>query len=274
MCGITLSYAIGRGLGPTAVARFGRWLHINANDLARVERWLERSGKWMLTFGYFVPGVRHLTAIVAGSSQLPVRVFATYAYSGAALWSLSFITLGWWVGRHWESALHAVQRHILIAALALAAAAALYGLDSFSPTPTAFLLVRRTMTVSGYRHTVTTRGQGDIQDITPIVSRAVAASALSDGIATVFVVGSTAGLTTIEFEPGAVADFNRLFDELAPRDAPYAHHKRWGDDNGSSHVRAALLGPSVVVPFSDGAARARHVAADRSGGIRHARSDA
>jgi membrane protein DedA with SNARE-associated domain len=131
MCGITLSYAIGRGLGPTAVARFGRWLHVNANDLARVERWLERSGKWMLTFGYFVPGVRHLTAIVAGSSQLPVRVFATYAYSGAALWSLSFITLGWWVGRHWESALHAVQRHILIAALALAAAAALYGLVHF-----------------------------------------------------------------------------------------------------------------------------------------------
>ena len=131
MCGITLSYALGRGLGPTAVARFGRWLHVNANDLARVERWLERSGKWMLTFGYFVPGVRHLTAIVAGSSQLPVRVFATYAYSGAALWSLSFITLGWWVGRHWESALHAVQRHILIAALALAAAAALYGLVHF-----------------------------------------------------------------------------------------------------------------------------------------------
>ena len=109
------------------------------------------------------------------------------------------------------------------------------------------------MTVSGYRHTVTTRGQGDIQDITPIVARAVAASALSAGIATVFVVGSTAGLTTIEFEPGAVADFNRLFDELAPRDAPYEHHKRWGDDNGSSHVRAALLGPSIAVPFSDGA---------------------
>jgi secondary thiamine-phosphate synthase enzyme len=64
-------------------------------------------------------------------------------------------------------------------------------------------------------------------------------------------VGSTAGVTTIEFEPGAVADFNRLFETLAPRRAEYEHHLRWGDDNGSSHVRAALLGPSLSVPFID-----------------------
>ena len=75
---------------------------------------------------------------------------------------------------------------------------------------------------------------------------------MRQGIATVFVVGSTAGITTIEFEPGAVADFNRLFEELAPRDAEYQHHLRWGDDNGSSHVRAALLGPSLTVPFAEG----------------------
>jgi len=75
---------------------------------------------------------------------------------------------------------------------------------------------------------------------------------MRQGIATVFVVGSTAGITTIEFEPGAVADLNRLFEELAPRDAEYQHHLRWGDDNGSSHVRAALLGPSLTVPFAEG----------------------
>ena len=69
---------------------------------------------------------------------------------------------------------------------------------------------------------------------------------------TVFVIGSTAAVTTIEFEPGAVADFNRLLDTLAPRDADYAHHARWGDDNGSSHVRAALLGPALTVPFVNG----------------------
>jgi secondary thiamine-phosphate synthase enzyme len=58
-------------------------------------------------------------------------------------------------------------------------------------------------------------------------------------------------VTTTEYEPGAVADLNRMFENLAPRDADYRHHLRWGDDNGSSHVRAALLGPSLTVPFSD-----------------------
>ena len=59
-------------------------------------------------------------------------------------------------------------------------------------------------------------------------------------------------MTTIEFEPGAVSDLNRLFEEVAPRHQDYRHHLRWGDDNGSSHVRAALLGPSLTVPFADG----------------------
>lgn len=107
------------------------------------------------------------------------------------------------------------------------------------------------MALSTHRHTVTTRGQGDIQDITAAVARAVSTSELTSGVVTVFVVGSTAAVTTIEFEPGAVADFNRLFEELAPRNAEYDHHQRWGDDNGSSHVRAALLGPSLTIPFVD-----------------------
>jgi secondary thiamine-phosphate synthase enzyme len=86
-----------------------------------------------------------------------------------------------------------------------------------------------------------------------MVSRAVERSGIRSGIATVFVVGSTAGITTIEFESGAVHDLGAVFDILAPRDAEYRHHLRWGDDNGSSHVRAALLGPSVTVPFRNGA---------------------
>ena len=72
------------------------------------------------------------------------------------------------------------------------------------------------------------------------------------GTVTVFVVGSTAGVTTIEFEPGAIHDLNVVFETLAPRDGEYQHHLRWGDDNGSSHVRAALLGPSLTVPFDKG----------------------
>ena len=107
--------------------------------------------------------------------------------------------------------------------------------------------------VSTSRLRLATKGQGHAQDITAHVREAVAASGLASGIVTVFVVGSTAGITTIEFEPGAVADLNTLFDRLAPRNAEYQHHLRWGDDNGSSHVRAALLGASITVPFADGA---------------------
>ena len=107
--------------------------------------------------------------------------------------------------------------------------------------------------VATSRLRVKTSGQGDAHDITDDVRRAIVEGGVSNGIVTVFVVGSTAGITTIEFEPGAVADLNKLFEELAPRRGEYRHHLRWGDDNGSSHVRAAMLGPSIVVPFVAGA---------------------
>lgn len=107
--------------------------------------------------------------------------------------------------------------------------------------------------VATFTREIRTKGQGDVRDISDLVGGAVRESGVSVGVATVFVVGSTAGVTTIEYEPGAVADFNRAFEAIAPRDADYAHHLRWGDDNGSSHVRAAMLGPSLSVPFQDGA---------------------
>jgi secondary thiamine-phosphate synthase enzyme len=100
-------------------------------------------------------------------------------------------------------------------------------------------------------HEISTTGQGDTQKVTDAVARAITESQVRAGVVTVFVVGSTAGVTTIEFEPGAVHDLNAVFDTLAPRDATYRHHLQWGDDNGSSHVRAALLGPSVTIPFRD-----------------------
>lgn len=106
--------------------------------------------------------------------------------------------------------------------------------------------------ISTHVHKLATRGQGDAHDLTDVVSRVVSTSGLQAGIATVFVVGSTAGISTIEFEPGAVRDLSEVFEELAPRDADYRHHLRWGDDNGSSHVRAALLGPSITIPFASG----------------------
>jgi secondary thiamine-phosphate synthase enzyme len=102
------------------------------------------------------------------------------------------------------------------------------------------------------RREIATNGEGDARDITDIVMAVTAEAGLDRGIATVFVVGSTAGVTTIEYERGAVADLNAVFEQLAPRAAEYQHHRRWGDDNGSSHVRGALLGPSLTVPVEDG----------------------
>lgn len=101
-------------------------------------------------------------------------------------------------------------------------------------------------------HQVDMNGQGDVRDLTTIVARALRASTLKAGLATVAVIGSTAGVTTIEFEPGAVADLNRAWEQIAPRAGTYEHHLRWGDDNGSSHVRAAMLGPSLSIPFEAG----------------------
>ena len=98
------------------------------------------------------------------------------------------------------------------------------------------------------RRRIATKGQGDAHDVTALVSESVTQSGIANGIVTVAVVGSTAGVTTIEFEPGAVRDLDRLLERLAPRGAEYRHHLRWGDDNGSSHVRGALIGPSVTVP--------------------------
>src|SRR5262249_14995938 len=100
---------------------------------------------------------------------------------------------------------------------------------------------------------LSTSGQGDAHDITAKAAGALKESGMKAGVMTVFVTGSTAAVTTIEFEPGAVSDFNRLFEQLAPRRGQSRHPRRWGDDNGSSHVRAALLGPSLTVPFVDGA---------------------
>ena len=96
-----------------------------------------------------------------------------------------------------------------------------------------------------------TQGNAQVMDITRDVGQAVHDSGLAGGIVTVFCPSATSGVTTIEFEDGAVRDFQRLFDEIAAPDREYQHNQRWGDGNGHSHVRAALLGPSLTVPFVD-----------------------
>lgn len=99
---------------------------------------------------------------------------------------------------------------------------------------------------------VTSKGDSDIVDITDKVTNVIKESGIETGTITLFVVGSTASLTTMEFEPGLVHDLKVALDRIAPKDARYAHHERWGDDNGHSHVKAALLGPSLAIPFTSG----------------------
>jgi secondary thiamine-phosphate synthase enzyme len=107
------------------------------------------------------------------------------------------------------------------------------------------------MTVITSQITLHTRGNGDIIDITGDVAGAVAAAEITSGTVTVFIAGSTAGVTTVEYEPGLVADLQELWERIAPSDRDYRHNQRWGDGNGHSHVRASLLGASLVVPFKD-----------------------
>ena len=99
---------------------------------------------------------------------------------------------------------------------------------------------------------LSTRGDADCIDITDRVVGAVAQTDVRAGVVHLFVVGSTAALTTIEFEPGCVHDLRQLFERIAPQAADYLHHERWGDHNGHSHMRASLLGPHLAIPVVDG----------------------
>jgi membrane protein DedA with SNARE-associated domain len=101
-CGITLSYFLGRGFGGYVVPRWHSFLHIEPDRLQRVQQWFHRRGRWALVFGYYIPGVRHLTAYVAGTSGLTYGSFALFAYLGALCWSLPFMALGYFLGDRWD----------------------------------------------------------------------------------------------------------------------------------------------------------------------------
>ena len=97
-----------------------------------------------------------------------------------------------------------------------------------------------------------TQGAGDLLDITSELARILHASNLKKGNLTVFVVGSTAAITTFEYESGMVADMKQLYEKLVPSNKHYQHDETWGDANGFSHLRAALQGPSLTIPFAEG----------------------
>ncbi len=112
LCGMTINYVLGRTFGLYIVHKFGRLLHVSAEQLDRFHAWFERSGRWGLLFGYFLPGVRHLTAFAAGTSRMSFTEFAAYGYSGGALWVCTFISLGYFLEDRWS---HETKRihHIL-----------------------------------------------------------------------------------------------------------------------------------------------------------------
>lgn len=107
------------------------------------------------------------------------------------------------------------------------------------------------MAIQMEKISISTKGFNDMIDITDKVAKLIEKSNISDGIVTIFVPGSTGGITTIEYESGLIKDFPDLMEKLVPYKAHYEHNETWGDANGASHLRASLIGPSLTVPFKN-----------------------
>ncbi|MFZ0455539.1 MAG: DedA family protein [Ignavibacteriaceae bacterium] len=129
--GITISYILGRFLGILALKKAGRFLHISEKNLEKGELWFEKLGKWTLTIGYFIPGVRHIVAIIAGSTKLKIHIFVVYAYLGALLWSASFILLGYYAGEKWQPIVESVEKHLLTVSVFIIVMGIGYGLIKY-----------------------------------------------------------------------------------------------------------------------------------------------
>lgn len=120
LCGITVSYLLGRTGAIYVLERFGplnRWV---GRHMPQVEEWFRRYGKWTLFFGYFIAGVRHFTALAAGMSKVKIRTFAAYAYPGGFVWVVCFVYIGYYLGAEWESLAKRFNRGALIAAAVVA----------------------------------------------------------------------------------------------------------------------------------------------------------
>ncbi len=118
-CGISLSYTLGRLAGPALFTKFSG-SHIHPEHIAKAQQWVQRWGKYTLLIAYFVPGVRHLAALMTGVSKLPLGTFARFAYAGALLWSGTFIMIGYWFGEEWNRLSPALHRSFLLFGLAVA----------------------------------------------------------------------------------------------------------------------------------------------------------
>jgi membrane protein DedA with SNARE-associated domain len=127
-CGITASYWIGHSLGMTVVHRYGKWFHITQRHIDKVHDWFRHLGHWSLMLGYFIPGVRHLTALVAGATELEYPQFALFAYAGALVWVTTFLSLGYFLGDRWQEMFERIHHHLTEAGLGILAVAVLFWL--------------------------------------------------------------------------------------------------------------------------------------------------
>jgi membrane protein DedA with SNARE-associated domain len=125
-CGISLSYTIGRTAGVGVIHRFGKYLHITSQRLEKVQTWFDRVGHWALFIGYYIAGVRHFTAIVAGTSKLKFTHFMAFAWTGGLVWVATFLTLGYFLGEKWERMAELIHHYLLYVSIGVLAAFAIY----------------------------------------------------------------------------------------------------------------------------------------------------
>ncbi len=125
-CGITLSYILGRTFGLALIHRYGRYVRIREDHVTKAHAWFERVGHWGLTFGYFVPGIRHFTAYAAGMSEVSPHQFALFAYTGGLLWVGTFLSLGYFLGERWHAVENNIHQYLVWITLAAAIGLAAY----------------------------------------------------------------------------------------------------------------------------------------------------
>ena len=126
VCGITLSYGFGRTVGNYLITKFGPAVQVTEDKVTRIHTWYERVGKWGLLFGYLLPGVRHLIAFGAGTSKLPLSVFALFAYTGGFIWSVTIIAAGYFLGSQWTLVFGKVRPNLVIGSAVTVALFLLY----------------------------------------------------------------------------------------------------------------------------------------------------
>jgi membrane protein DedA with SNARE-associated domain len=112
--GISISYAIGSTFGHRVLIKYGHYIHITEERLQKAHNWFEKTGRWTLIIGYFIPGIRHIVAIFAGTSELQLWEFALFAYTGGLIWTTTFLSVGYFFGDNWSSVLDIINHHIII----------------------------------------------------------------------------------------------------------------------------------------------------------------